>query len=407
MPSSSNNGIDVKDAKQRQGGRRMAIKAAVVGLGFIGTVHVEALRRLMGVEVAAVMGTTQEKSKLKATQLGVSKYYWNIDELLKDPEIDSVHICTPNHTHYELCKKAIIAGKHVICEKPFTTSVEESLELNKLSKHSGLVQAVCFNIRYYPLLQQLKAMVQLGELGEIYAINGSYMQDWLYFETDYNWRVEPEYSGRSRAVADIGSHWLDLAESITGLRMKEVFADFSTVHKTRKKSHAAIETYTGKVDKAVPARYEEITIQTEDYANVLLRTENGVRGSFTVSQVHAGRKNRAYIEIAGTKMTAAFDSEQPNCIWLGKRDGNNQVMMKDPSLLSAEVRRYADYPGGHNEGYPDTFKQLFKDIYDAIASQADRNGAASYPCFADGLREQLLCDGIVKSHLESKWITVE
>ncbi|OAS14396.1 Gfo/Idh/MocA family protein [Paenibacillus oryzisoli] len=384
----------------------MTVKVAVVGVGFIGTVHIEALRRLNGVEVAAIMGSTQEKSKQKAEQLGVPKYYWNYDELLNDSEIESVHICTPNNMHFEMCKKALLAGKHLVCEKPLAMSVDEAQQLSKLALQSGLIHAICFNVRYYPLLQQLKSMVLHGELGEIYAVNGSYMQDWLFFYTDYNWRVESGLSGKSRAIADVGSHWMDLLESTTGLKITEVIADFSTVHKTRKKSLHAMDTYTGKVVHSDPSLYREVPIDTEDYANVLLRLDNGAKGSFTVSQIHAGRKNRVYVEIAGTKQTVAFDSEHPNYLWVGRRDGNNQVIMKDPSLLHTEVRRYADYPGGHNEGYPDTFKQLFKEIYAAMTSKEHKIGTKVYPDFSDGLREQMLCEGIVRSHLESKWVSI-
>lgn len=383
----------------------MTIKIAVVGVGFIGTVHIEALRRLNGVEVAALMGSTTEKSMQKAEQLGVPKYFSDYEELLKDTEIDSVHICTPNNMHYEMSKKALLAGKHVICEKPLTVSIQEAEELNGLAQKSGLIHAICFNIRYYPLLLQMKAMISQGELGEIYAVNGSYMQDWLFFDTDYNWRVESELSGKSRAIADVGSHWMDLLESVSGMRISEVMADFSTVHPTRKKPLKAMETYTGKVEHSDPSQYQEVSIDTEDYANVLLRLDNGARGSFTASQVHAGRKNRVYIEIAGTRQTVSFDSEHPNYLWVGRRDGNNQVVMKDPPLLYPEVRRFADYPGGHNEGYPDTFKQLFKDIYQAMASKDDKKGSA-YPSFTDGLREQILCEHIVQSHIERKWISI-
>jgi predicted dehydrogenase len=384
----------------------VTVKVAVVGLGFIGSIHIEALRRLNGIEVTALLHSTPEKSKQKAEQLGIPRYYADYDELLKDPEIDCLHICTPNNMHYEMSKKALLAGKHVVCEKPLTISIPEAEDLHELAERSELLHAICFNIRYYPLLQQMKLMVQRGELGEIFAVNGSYMQDWLFLDTDYNWRVESKMSGKSRAIADVGSHWMDLLESVTGLKITEVMADLSTVHKSRKKPLKAVETYTGKVEQADdPSLYQEVPVDTEDYANVLLRLGNGARGSFTVSQVHAGRKNRVYIEIAGSRQTVSFDSEHPNYLWVGKRDGSNQVVMKDPSLLYPEARRFADYPGGHNEGYPDTFKQLFKDIYETIAAKAGKpNG--TYPTFADGLREQQLCDSIMRSHLENKWVSI-
>jgi predicted dehydrogenase len=301
-----------------------------------------------------------------------------------------------------MAKTVLEAGKHVICEKPLAISVAEAEELVEQADRKGLVNAVNFNIRYYPLMRQVRTMVDKGDVGDIFAVQGSYLQDWLFYQTDYNWRLEPEQSGASRAIADIGSHWMDLIEYVTGLRIKEVCADFATFHKIRKKPLKPVETYAGKVLQ--PEDYEDMPINTEDYATVLFRFENDGRGVMTVNQVAAGRKNRLYFEMDGSKQSIAWESEKPNQIWIGRREGNNEVMMRDPSLVYPEAMGLIDYPGGHNEGFPDTFKQLFKEVYAFISGE--KSGPTSYPTFKDGLREIVLCEKIMESNKKGAWVKV-
>lgn len=378
------------------------IQAAIVGTGFIGPAHLEALRRLPNIEVTALCEVNLELAKEKAVQLGIPKAY-TFEEMLLDKEIDSVHICTPNFLHFPQAKAALLAGKHVICEKPLATKIEEAEELVTLAKEKGLVNAVHFNLRYYPMVRQMKTMRENGELGEIYAIMGSYLQDWLFLQTDYNWRLEPDKSGDSRAIADIGSHLLDLTEYVTGLKVTEVMADFSTVHKTRLKPLKPIETYSGKMLQA--SDYEEVPIHTEDHATVLLRFDNGNKGSVTVSQVNAGRKNRLNIEIAGSKANFEWCSEKPNEMWIGKRETANLQLMKDPSLFTKEAAGLISFPGGHNEGFPDTSKQLFKEVYAAIR-EGKQPEKPTFPTFEDGLRELMICEKIVESHKKQAWVKI-
>jgi len=378
------------------------IKVGVIGTGFIGPAHIEALRRLGNIDVAALAEYSEDAAKSKAEALGIDRHYGDYRELLKDKSIESVHICSPNHLHYEMAKAALEAGKHVICEKPLAVSVAEAEELVELAQKKGLVNAVNFNIRYYPLARQLRLMIDKGDLGEIFAVQGSYLQDWLFHPTDYNWRLEPDKSGRSRAVADIGSHWMDLIESVTGLKITGLCADFATFHKIRKKPLKPVETYAGKVLK--PEDYKDVPINTEDYATVMLRFENDARGVMTVNQVAAGRKNRLYFEIDGSKQAVAWESETPNQLWIGKRDGNNEIMLRDPSLVYPECRSIIDYPGGHNEGFPDTFKQLLREVYGSISGK--QPGPFSYPTFRDGLRELVLCEKIMESNKKQAWVKV-
>jgi predicted dehydrogenase len=378
------------------------IKVGVIGTGFIGPAHIEALRRLGNIEIVALAEYSGDAARSKAEMLGINQHYGDYRELLKDGEIQSVHICSPNYLHYEMAKAALDAGKHVICEKPLAVSAAEAEQLVEQAEKSGLVNVVNFNIRYYPLTRQIRLMVDKGDVGEIFAVQGSYLQDWLFHPTDYNWRLEPEKSGQSRAVADIGSHWMDLIEYVTGLKIVEVCADFATFHKIRKKPLKPVETYAGKVLK--PEDYQDISINTEDYATVMFRFENEGRGVMTINQVAAGRKNRLYFEMDGSKQAVAWESEVPNQIWIGKRDGNNELMMKDPSLVYPECRDLIDYPGGHNEGFPDTFKQLFKEVYTHISGE--KSGPAAYPTFRDGLRELILCEKIMQSNQNKEWIKV-
>jgi len=375
-------------------------KVGVIGTGFIGPAHVEALSRLSNTQVVALAECSDEIARSKADMLGIEKHYGDYRQLLDDDEIRSVHICSPNYLHFEMAKAALVAGKHVICEKPLAISVAQAEELVDLAKKKGLVNTVNFNIRYYPLMRQVRTMVQKGDVGDILAVQGSYLQDWLFHPTDYNWRLEPEESGKSRAIADIGSHWMDLVEHITGLRIVEVCADFATFHKIRKKPLKPVETYAGKVLK--PEDYQDVPINTEDYATVLFKFENDGRGVMTVNQVAAGRKNRLYFEIDGSREAIAWESEMPNQIWIGKRDGNNEIMMRDPSLVYPEAVNLIGYPGGHNEGFPDTFKQLFKEVYAHIAGGSSES--CSYPTFADGLREMVLCEAIMESNSKRAWV---
>lgn len=378
------------------------IKVAVVGTGFIGPAHIEALRRNPNIEVTTLCEVNEELAKDKAALLGIEKAML-FEDMLKDEEIKVVHICTPNFLHYSQSKAVLEAGKHVVCEKPLATKIEEAEELVALAEKTGLVNAVHFNLRYYPMVRQMKTMRESGELGDIYSIMGSYLQDWLFLQTDYNWRLEPDKSGDSRAIADIGSHLLDLTEYVTGLKITEVMADFSTVHKTRLKPLKAIETYSGK--SLAPSDYEEVPINTEDHASVMLRFDNGNKGSVTVSQVNAGRKNRLNIEIAGSKANFEWCSEKPNEMWIGKRETANQHLMKDPSLFSGEAAKLIGFPGGHNEGFPDTSKQMFKEVYAAV-KEGKQPANPSYPTFADGHRELLICERIIESHKKQAWVKI-
>jgi len=378
--------------------------AVVVGTGFIGPVHVEALRRI-GVQVRGVLGSSPEKSQQAAQSMNLEVAYPNYQAIIDDPEVHAIHITTPNDTHLSMSKQALLAGKHIICEKPLAMNAAETAELVELANaHPNLVAAVNYNKRFYPLVQHARDMVQSGEIGEVRLTRGGYLQDWLLYDTDWNWRLVPEQGGSTRAIGDIGTHWMDLVGFITGLQITELLADLHTFIPVRRKPKQALATFAGK-EAAAATEYDEIHINTEDVGAVLFHYSNGARGTMNVSQVTAGRKNFCNFEIVGSEATLAWDVENPNHLWIGRRDRPNEVLIKDPSLMSANARYYNSYPGGHTEGFDDSFKQLYRAVYDYI--HAGNYGAPKpYPTFEDGHQEVILCDRIVESHQQRGWVRV-
>jgi len=377
------------------------IGAAVAGTGFIGPVHVEALKRL-GIKVSGVLGSNPEKSKNAALALGLSKGYKNFGEVLADDDVQTVHLAVPNRLHFQMARKALEAGKHVMCEKPLAMDSKESTALVELAGKSGLEAGVCYNTRFYPLNLHARSMVSDGAVGSVHSVVGSYVQDWLLYDTDYNWRVLEEQGGELRAVADVGTHWIDLVTSITGLEVGAVFADLKTVHPVRKRPKGEVESFTGKLGRK--AETESVDITTEDCGSVLFRFKGGARGSLWVSQATAGRKNCQQYEIAGSQKALAWNSESPNELWIGHRDEANEILIRDPALVSETSSSFINYPGGHNEGFPDTFKQCFRAFYDSIAGEAAER---LYPTFEEGHKEILLCEAVMKSHREERWISVQ
>ncbi len=364
----------------------------------MGRVHTEAVRRLGNVEVVAIAGSSDARAKAFADETGIPRSTGNWEQLLEDKSIDAVHILTPNHLHFPMAKAALEAGKHVICEKPLATSVVEGEALVALAAKTGLANCTFHNIRAYPQVQNMKAIVEAGDLGEIWAVQGTYSQDWLLYDTDWNWRIE---EGPSRTFADIGTHWCDLAEFVTGQRISALCADLNTFHKTRKKPMGSVETFSGKT--LSPDQYTEVAIETEDFASMIFRMGNGGRGSMTASQISAGRKNRLALEIFGSKGGLMWNGEQPDELWIGKRNEPNQLVVKDPSLLRGGAGKFADLPGGHSEGYDDTFKQTVRRFYQTVA---DRGAKIEYPVFTDGVRQLKIIDAVLKSSTSHGWVEV-
>ena len=373
------------------------IRTAVIGTGFMGRVHLEALRRTENVDVAAIAGRNAAVAEKLGSAFGVP--HLAPETVLRDKSIDAVHICTPNAQHFPMAQAALLAGKHVLCEKPLATSVEEAQELAALAAQNRLRNCVCHNLRCYPMVQQMRAMREAGDLGEILVAQGTYSQDWLLYNTDWNWRVDSKAGGPLRCMADIGSHWFDMAEHLTGLRVSSLCADLNTVHKTRKQPKGSVETFANKLLSADDVI--DTPIDTEDFGAVVFRLGDRARGSMTASQVSAGRKNGLRIEIYGTKAGVAWDQERPDELWIGHRNSANCVIVKDPSLLKPAARSFADLPGGHSEGYDDTFKQVFRRFYGSIA---DPSATPEYPQFIDGLRQMVILGRELESHQTRSWV---
>ncbi len=382
------------------------LKVAVIGTGYIGPVHAEAVRRNAGLaELAAIAGVSEAEAKEAAVKLNVPFHTGDYREILKRDDIDVVHICTPNFLHYSMVKEALEHGKSVICEKPLTLTSAEARELVALAESRGIKAAVNYNLRYYPMIQEMKERNTEKSAGEVFAIQGCYLQDWLQYETDYSWRLESKLSGKSRAVADIGTHWMDMAQYITGLKIKSVFAQFSRMYDTRKKSADGKDLTFDKGTSKDTSAYVSYEVDTEDYAQILFKFENNVFGNLTVSQVSAGFKNFMEFRQMGTKASFSWNSEEPNLIKIGHRNAANEILMKDPSLMHDHAATMSGYPGGHQEGYGDTLKWVLREFYSDLLG-VDMGSAPDYPTLKDGLSEMLLCEAVIKSVETDSWVEV-
>jgi predicted dehydrogenase len=375
------------------------LRTAVLGTGFMGKVHTEQIRRLGNVEVAAVASATDKLAQDFADSVNVPFATGDYHRILADPTIDAVHIVTPNALHFPMAMAALEAGKAVLCEKPLTLTAAEGKKLVDLAAKKGLANAVNHNLRYYPVVQHVRQMIASGELGEILIVNGTYFQDWLLYDTDFNWRVVSSENGRLRAMGDVGSHWMDMIQHLTGLKISAVCADLQTFFKTRKRPLGNVETFSAKKKKFT--KTEEIAIDTDDYGAVLLKLGDRARGTFAVSQMSAGCKNRFQFEVYGTKSGIAWNQERPDELWIGHRNSPNQVIVKDPSLLSGPAAGFADLPGGHSEGYDDCHKQLYKRFY---ARVADPKAPIDYPTFAEGLWGMQVLEKVLESSEKQKWV---
>jgi len=377
------------------------IKVAVIGTGFMGRVHSEAIRRLGHVEVAAIADATQDLAERFARQIGVERATGDYRSLLDDPEIEAVHVCTPNALHFPISKDFMLAGKHVLCEKPLAVSSAEARELVEIATTQKVANCLNHNLRYYPVVQHIRRIRENGELGEILVVQGTYSQDWLLYDTDWNWRIEAKENGPLRVMGDIGSHWMDMVQHLTGLRITSLCADLQVFHKTRKRPKMAVETFAGKTLR--PEDYDEVPIDTEDFGAVLVRLGDRARGAFTASQVSSGCKNRLQMEIYGTKGGVIWNQERQDELWIGQRNANNQLIIKDPSLLAEKARSFADLPGGHGEGYDDAHKQVFRRFYQTVA---DRSAPVDYPTFEDGARMMHILEKVLESSQKRAWVDI-
>lgn len=374
------------------------LTAAVVGLGFIGRVHVEALRRL-GIRVSGVLGSSVERTIGPARELGVGRIYSDLEAVCADQTVDVVHIASPNRLHFEQARQVIAAGKHVVCEKPLAMDVRQAAELSRLAASAGVVHAVNYNLRHYA--QVIEARERVAGIAEQRLVTGSYRQDWLADPSDWNWRIDPHEGGPLRAVADIGSHLLDLTMFVTGRRITAVFADVATFLPTRQRPRGRVETFA-----AATGNTEEVRVDTEDAAVLLLQFDGGARGVLTISQVSVGHRNDVELEVTGADGSVAWRSLDNERLWLGHRDAANQLLDRDPALIGTAAAQSATLPAGHPEGFRDTFAALYRSVY---ARVADRSAQipAPYATFVDGHQQALLMDAVLASARSSRWVEVE
>jgi predicted dehydrogenase len=376
-----------------------SIGAAVIGTGFIGSVHLSTLRRL-GIPIVGVLGSSASRGAERAKALGVAKAYGSLDELLADPDVQVVHVTSPNVAHYPQVKAILTAGKHVICEKPLAMTSAQSAEMLAMAQASGKVAAVCYNTRFYPLNQHAHGMMATGELGDLRLITGHFHQDWLAKDTDWNWRLETSEGGPLRSVSDIGTHWVDLTNFITGQRPVAVMAELATFIPERQKPLGPVETFTTSKGAT-----ETRKIETDDAATILLRYGNGGRGMMSTSQVSHGRRGLLSWDISGSKASAAWSAEHPEDLWIGHREAPNQVLLRDPSLMNPVGAGAAFMPGGHPEGFADTWAAFFRQVYADVA-RGGRGPGSTWATFEDGHYEMRFCDAVLASAARGTWVDV-
>ena len=376
-----------------------SIGAAVIGTGFIGSVHLTTLRRL-GIPVICVLGSSAARGAERARALGVAKAYGSLDELLADPSVQVVHVTSPNVAHYGQVKAILQAGKHVICEKPLAMTSAQSAEMLAMARASGKVAAVCYNTRFYPLNQHAHGMMKAGELGDLRLITGHFHQDWLAKDTDWNWRLEADEGGPLRAVSDIGTHWVDLTNFVTGQKPVAVIAELATFIPERQKPLGPVETFT-----TAKGATETRKIATDDAATILLRYGNGGRGMMSTSQVSHGRRGLLSWDISGSKASAAWSAEHPEDLWIGHREAPNQILLRDPSLMNPTGAAAAFMPGGHPEGFADTWAAFFTQVYRDVG-QGGRGADSTWASFDDGHYEMLFCDAVLASAARGAWVDV-
>jgi predicted dehydrogenase len=381
------------------------IKVGIIGMGFIGVSHIEAVRRIGFLELSAVTDANYELALKKTEEYDIPKCYETVDALLADPEIQVVHNCTPNNLHLEVNEKIIRAGKHVFSEKPLARSSEESRQLlSLLNENKDIVHGMNFIYRMNPLVQEMKNKIRRGDIGTPMLVHGSYLQDWLLFETDYNWRIEPEICGPSRCIADIGSHWIDTAQTVMGARITSVCADLVINIPVRKKAIGQVETFSINAN----AEYEDKVVRTEDYGAVLMKFDNGVHGVFYASEVSAGRKCHLSIEVDGSKSALYWNQETADQMWAGFRDRDNSIVMRNPNLMTPEAKEYTYLAAGHPEGWNDAMKNNLKSFYTFIRDgRKQGTDACDFATFEDGDYILRITEAILRSSETRQWVDVE
>lgn len=376
------------------------IKIAVVGTGYIGPVHIEALSRISGVRVVAVVDANLELARQTATRYNIEKACTDYREVLKDPDIQVIHNCTPNKYHYGITREAMEKGKHVLSEKPLAMNQDEARELVEIAEKNGIVTGIDFCYRYYPVVQEMAVRIRRGDLGAVRMVAGSYFQDWLSQATDFSWRLQRSESGESNITADLGSHWFDLIQFATSLTVREVIGDFAALIPVRKKPKRQVLAFEDVQD----VETEDFEAELEDYSAVLFRLSNGAPGSFSTSQACAGRKSDTEFQVYGEQCSFAWNHKRSTEMWIGHRAKPNEVLIENPVLQDASTARFASLPAGHPTGYHDAVVNLFQDYYDAVNGR--ENSPVERPTFKTGYEEMKIIDAIIESNRKKAWVSI-
>jgi len=376
-------------------------KVGVIGTGYIGLVHLEMLKRLNDVEVIAIAEADRNHADEIGKKFRIKKVYYNPEDLINDPEVGVVHNCTPNQFHFTLNKLAILGGKDILSEKPLSLSSEESGILMDLAEKNNTVTAVNFCYRYYPVVQEAAARIANGSLGEIRALMGHFLQDWLFFDTDYSWRLDPKYSGKANVIADLGSHWCDLVHFVTGRKIVEVMAELHTCIPQRKKPVKAGQTFGAAGNDS---EFEIVEVPLDEYASLFIKLDNGARGNFTTCQVAAGHKVDLELKIFGSQQSIEWSHKNPNAIQLGNRDKGNETFYESAQLQTEETRKYAALPTGHPMGYHDAVFNLFRDFYQAVGEKRqNKKPGIKLPGFKDAHQIMCIVDAAIESNQSGRW----
>jgi len=378
------------------------IRVGIVGTGFVGAVHIEAIRRLGFATIVGLADVVDCESKAKT--FNISNYYDSYKEMLDNLELDVLHICTPNSTHKEIALYAAKKGVNVICEKPLATSYSEAQDMLEAFRGNTLIHSINYHNRFNPMIMQIKDMISDGEMGEVLSIHGNYIQDWLLEQTSCNWRISNAKDGETRVVSDIGTHLIDAIEFVTSMKITKVIANFSTVYKERLMNTASSESFVESFDKSISSSYKKISVNTEDIATIMFTMENGAVGCIMLSEMFAGKTNNMSFSIAGSKQSVEWNSDNYDSICVGRKNNASLIYKKNPETATKNVKELISYPGGHMEGFCDAFKHSFKAIYDSISNPTKKSGIAT---FNDGARGNLISDKLFESNQKQCWIDIK
>lgn len=383
------------------------LRIGVIGAGFTGQQHIEAIRRIPGTEVKALSESNSDVAAKKSEQLGINKYYLDYRDMLRDPEIDIIHNCTPNNMHFTINKDIILSGKHVYSEKPLAVSTDESCKLLELAIEHGVAHGVNFNYRQNSMVQEMRERIVSSDNCRIFMVRGHYLQDWLLYETDYDWRMDPKIGGPSRAVADIGSHWFDAAQFVTGKKIASVFAHLITMHPERIRCRKTNETFSANRSQSCDPDSERIPITSEDAAFIIIKFDDGTPGGLAISQVSAGRKNDIRLAVDCNDYSLEWEQEDPDKLWVGRRDKPNELLYSSSEMLTGNAKRYATLPSGHSVSWHDALRNGINEFYKAIRNDSFRAENQHYATFREGHQIMQIMEACLESSKKNMWVDVK